>query len=180
MKLEKIYYLSNNGRFLHVFIATIVCVALLFLGNESFKEIDWDFDFETIKYLILTILIFYFFYKGIKKIFTLITKNIPFVEIHDTHLIFVSYSGKYTHAYRSLFGKYNYSKIEYNEIISLYKNKKFLNTKYPKTRGFIYLKAKMQNNEFDIPTYIKAIDGIELINLKQRLEKKGINVKDML
>ncbi|CAM1356086.1 hypothetical protein [Tenacibaculum ascidiaceicola] len=169
MNIEKTYYLKEEGRYVFIVINIIISSTLFYFGIENFKE-----------HLFFSLILFYLFYRGIRKLLILIIKNVPIVELYDTHLKFALYSGKYSNAYRSLFGNHKYVLIEYSDIKAIYKNKKLFNPSNPRTQGFIYLKGTIENNELEIPTFIRAIDGIEIINLKQRLDKKNVDVKEML
>ncbi len=181
MKSNKTYYLSDGSRGGFIFLGIVVVLAMFFFATQIYDNLEFKFDLGNILSFFGMLLCLNLTYKGIKKLYQSIRYNIPIVELYDSSMVVALHpGGKYSFAYKSLFGKYDYIKIEYSEIGSIYNNKKLFRSDYPRMQGFIFIKGIKEEKGFDFPTSIRAIDSMDVSILKTLLSQKGVEVSEMI
>ncbi len=181
MKPKKTYYLSDGSRVTFVILGIIMISASIFFINWAYEDIKFEFEFKNLLSLLIILLCINLGYKAIKKLYVLIRYNIPIVELYDSFMVVALYpGGRYTFAYKTLFGKFNYSKIKYSDIESIYRNKKFIRADYSRVQGYTFITGTIDNKKFDIPTIIGAIGSSNYLNLKINLNQEDFDVSKMI
>lgn len=181
MKAKKIYYISDTSRAYFAIVGIITVCALVFSLKVLFDKFEFRNEFEYYLIPFLAILASIHAYKALKKLYVLIRFNIPIIELYDTFFIVASYQGgKYTFLYKSLFGKYSYSKINTKDIDSIYRNKKLIRMDYSNVQGYTFITGTIDGKNFDIPTIIGSIGSSNYLNLKIKLNQENFDVSKMI
>ncbi|MFD2910119.1 hypothetical protein ACFSX9_15420 [Flavobacterium ardleyense] len=181
MKADTTYYFSDGSRAAFVILGLIVVCAAIFFVQWSFDKIEFAFEFANLLSLLLLFLCVYLGYKGIIKLYVLIRYNIPIIELYNSFMIVALYpGGKYTSAYKAFFGKYDYAKINYSDIKSIYRNKKFMRMDYSNVQGYTFIEGTIDGQKFDVPTLIGAIEKSNYILLKVKLNQAEFDVSNMI
>ncbi len=181
MKPKKIYYISDGSRVFFTIVGIIVVSALVFSLKVSFDKFELRNEFKNFLIPFLVVLASIHLYKALKKLYVLIRHNIPIIELYDTFFVVALYQGgKYTFLYQSLFGKYNYSKINIKDIESIYRNKKLIRMDYTRVQGYTFITGTIDGKKFDIPTIIGSIGSSNYLNLKIKLNQEDFDVSKMI
>ena len=180
-KPKKIYYTSDTSRAFFAIVGIIVVCALLYSVKVSFDKFEFRNEFKYYLIPFLGVLAAIHAYKGLKKLYVLIRFNIPIIELYDSFFIVALYQGgKYTFLYKSLFGKYSYSKINTKDIDSIYRNMKLIRMDYSKVHGYTFITGTIDGKKFDIPTIIGSIGSRNYLNLKIKLNQENFDVSKMI
>ncbi|WP_103866184.1 hypothetical protein [Aquimarina sp. I32.4] len=181
MKPQKVYYLGDGSRMTFIILGIVVVCAALFFLKWSFDEIEFKFELGNLLTIAGALLCLNLAYKGIKKLYNMIRYNIPIIELYDTFMVVALYpGGKYTFAYKALFGKFSYSKIDFENIESVYRNKKLIRMDYSRVQGYTFITGTIDDKKYDIPTIIGAIGSSSYLNLKIRLNQENFDVSKMI